>query len=120
MIPRQRLKLSADFDVTPAFKIGADLNVVGAQYFAGDASNQFPQLPAYWFADLDASYQITKNFQVYARAENVFDNRYYTYGTFFDTTSVPNFGAGGAAFTDSRSLSPARPRAIYVGMRATF
>ena len=58
--------------------------------------------------------------QVYARVENVFDNRYYTYGTFFDTTQVPNFGNGGAAFTDPRALSPAQPRSVYVGMRATF
>ena len=49
-------------------------------------------------------------------------------GTFFDTGAVPNFTAGpvanfangGASFTDARSLSPARPRAFYVGLKATF
>ena len=75
--------------------------------------------PTGW-ADLDASYKVTKNVQLYAKLENVFDNRFYTYGTFFDTAAAPNFGAGGAAFTDPRSLTPARPRAIYAGMRATF
>ena len=49
--------------------------------------------------NLDASYQVTKNIQLYARVENVFDNRYYTYGTFFDTTAVPNFANGGAPFS---------------------
>lgn len=120
MNPHHRFKFAADYEITPALTIGADVNVVGSQYYASDAANQEPRLPAYWFADLDASYKITKNIQLYARAENIFDNRYYTYGSFFDTTSVPNYGAGGAAFTDPRSLTPARPRAVYAGMRATF
>jgi outer membrane receptor protein involved in Fe transport len=120
MIPHQRFKFSADYEVTPQFTIGGDVNVVGPQYFAGDPSNQFPQLPAYWCADLDASYKVTKNIQIYAKVENVFDNRYYTYGTFFDTTEVPNYTNGGAPFTDPRSLNPARPRAFYAGLRATF
>ena len=119
-IPHHRVKLSANYDVTPKLTIGGDVTIVGSQYFGGDDSNQFQQLPAYWVADLNASYQLTKNVQLYAMAENVFDNRYYTYGTFFDTGAVPNYGAGGAAFTDPRSLTPARPQAIYVGMRATF
>ena len=76
--------------------------MVGSQYYAGDASNQFQQLPAYAVVNADASYQVTKNIQVYARVENVFNNRYYTYGTFFDTTSVPNFGNGGDALHRSR------------------
>jgi hypothetical protein len=33
---------------------------------------------------------------------------------------LPNFTNGGADFTDPRSLSPARPRAFYAGMRVTF
>ena len=120
MIPHHRIKLLADYQVTPAFTIGGDVTIVSSQYYAGDNSNQFQQLPAYWVADLDASYQVTKNIQIYAKVENVFNNHYYTYGTFFDTTNVPNFYNGGNPFTDPRSLNPARPCAIYVGMRATF
>ena len=52
--------------------------------------------------------------------DNIFDNRYATFGTFFDTGDVPNFANGGAPFTDARSLSPARPRAFYAGLKATF
>jgi outer membrane receptor protein involved in Fe transport len=120
MVPHHKVKLSADYDVTSALKVGADVTFVSSQFYSGDASNQFSQLPAYWVADLDASYQLTQNIQLYAKVDNVFDNRYYTYGAFFDTTSVPNFANGGNPFTDPRSLSPAKPRAIYAGMRATF
>ena len=30
------------------------------------------------------------------------------------------FANGGAQFTDARSVSPARPRAFYAGLKATF
>ena len=92
----------------------------GRNTFAGDASNQEPQLPGYAVVNLNASYQVTKNIEVYTRVENLLDHRYYTYGTFFDTTAVPNFANGGAPFVDPRSLSPAAPIAIYAGVRATF
>jgi outer membrane receptor protein involved in Fe transport len=120
MIPHNRLKLAAEYSITPSFKIVPELFAVGSQYFAGDASNQEPRLPGYAVVDLNASYQVTKNIELYARVENLLDHRYYTYGTFFDTTAVPNFANGGAPFVDPRTLSPAAPRAIYVGLRATF
>jgi len=119
-IPRNRIKAGFDYSVTDAFKVGGDALFVGSQYFVGDESNQAPRLPSYAVFNLHASYQVQKGFQIYARADNIFDNRYATYGTFFDTTAVPNFANGGAPFTDPRSLSPARPRAFYAGFKATF
>jgi outer membrane receptor protein involved in Fe transport len=119
-IPRNRIKAGFDYSVTDAFKVGGDALYVSSQYFVGDESNQAPRLPGYAVFNLHASYQINKTFQIYARADNIFDNRYATYGTFFETDGVPNFANGGAPFTDPRSVSPARPRAFYAGLKATF
>jgi outer membrane receptor protein involved in Fe transport len=119
-VPQNVFKARFEYSVTDAFKIGGDAHFVGSQYFVGDASNQFPKLPSYTYFNLYASYQITKTFQIYAKADNITDNRYATYGTFFNTSQVPNFGNGGAPFTDPRSLSPARPSAFYTGMKVTF
>jgi outer membrane receptor protein involved in Fe transport len=119
-IPRNRIKAGIDYSITDAFKVGGDALFVSSQYFVGDESNQAPRLPSYAVFNLHASYQIDKTIQIYARADNIFDNRYATYGTFFNTGAIPNFANGGAPFTDPRSLSPARPRALYVGLRATF
>jgi outer membrane receptor protein involved in Fe transport len=119
-IPRNRIKAGIDYSVTDAFKIGADALFIGSQYFVGDESNQARRLPSYAVFNLHASYQIDKTFQIYARADNIFDHRYATHGTFFDTAAVPNFANGGAPFTDARSVSPARPRAFYAGLKAAF
>jgi outer membrane receptor protein involved in Fe transport len=114
-IPRDRVKAGIDLSVTDAFKIGGDALWVGSQYFVGDESNQAQRLPSYAVFNVHTSYQINKTFQIYGRVDNLFDNRYATYGTFFDTGAIPS-----ANFTDPRSVSPARPRAFYAGLRATF
>lgn len=119
-VPRNRIKFGIDYSLTDALKVGGDALFVGSQYFVGDESNQAQRLPSYAVFNLHTSYQINKTFQIYGRVDNIFDNRYATYGTFFDTTNVPNFANGGAQFTDARSVSPARPRAFYAGLKATF
>ena len=118
-IPRHRIKAGFDYFVTDALKVGGDALFVSSQYFVGDESNQAPKLPSYAVFNVHASYQIDKTMQVYGRIDNLFDNRYSTYGTFFDTGAIPNL-SNNTAFTDARSLSPARPRAFYVGLKATF
>ena len=119
-IPRHRVKAGFDYFVTDAFKVGADALFVSSQYLVGDESNQAPKLPSYTVFNVHASYQVNKSLQVYGKIDNLFDNRYATYGTFFDTGALPNFANGGAQFTDARSVSPARPRAFYAGMKVTF
>jgi iron complex outermembrane receptor protein len=118
-IPRDRVKAGIDVSITDALKVGGDALWVGSQYFVGDESNQATRLPSYAVFNVHSSYQINKTFQIYGRIDNIFDNRYATYGTFFETGAVPNFNTGNA-FTDPRSVSPARPRAFYAGLKATF
>ena len=45
-IPRHQVKFGGDYAFTPKFKLGADVLVVGAQYFVGDDANQNPQSAA--------------------------------------------------------------------------
>ncbi len=119
-IPRHRVKAGFDYFVTDALKVGADAIFVSSQYFVGDESNQAPKLESYTVFNAHASYQINKTFQIYGRVNNLFDSRYATYGTFFDTGALPNFANGGAPFTDARALNPAYPRTFYAGLKATF
>ncbi|MGY4286721.1 outer membrane receptor protein involved in Fe transport [Bradyrhizobium sp. LM2.7] len=119
-IPRHRIKLGIDYALTDVWKVGGNAIFVSSQYLVGDESNQYAKLPSYTVFNLHTSYQVTKNVQLYGRVDNIFDRRYATYGQFFDRGALPNFASGGADFSDPRSLSPARPRAFYAGMRVTF
>jgi len=119
-VPRNRVKFGVDYAVTDAFKVGGDALFVASQYFAGDESNQATRLPGYQVFNVHASYQINKTYQLYGRIDNLLDNRYSTFGTFFERDDIPNFTNGGAEFTDARTVNPARPRAFYAGLKATW
>ena len=114
-IPDFRFKTGAEYQITDAWLIGADLNVIGSQYLVGDESNLNPKVPAYWTVNLHTSYKVTKNVEVYGLVQNLFNQHYYTYGTFFETDSFPYLN-----LTDPRTFLPGMPMAAYAGVRATF
>jgi iron complex outermembrane recepter protein len=112
-IPDFRFKLGAEYQISDPWKIGADLNVVGSQWVVGDESNQNPKMPAYWVVNLHSSYKISQNVEVFGVLRNLFDQHYYTYGTFFDVTTVPYLD-----LADPRTFLPGMPFAVYAGVKA--
>jgi iron complex outermembrane receptor protein len=122
-IPAHRFKVGAEYNVTDEWKIGADLNVIGSQYLIHDDANQNPQVPAYWVVNLHSSYQVTKDIEVFALVNNLFNQRYYAAGTFFNTSGFNSNTFGGANFlalNDPRTFVPGMPLAAYTGVRAKF
>jgi iron complex outermembrane recepter protein len=123
-IPAHRFKAGVEYAATDAWKIGADLNMVGSQYLVHDDTNQSPKVPAYTVLNLHTSYQITPNIEVFGLINNVLNQHYYLGGTFFETggfasttRGVPNLMA---ALTDPRTFVPGMPLAAYAGIRAKF
>jgi iron complex outermembrane receptor protein len=114
-IPRHRVKIGADYFVTDKWKIGADASFVGSSYLRGDETNVLPRIPAYQVVNLRTSYQIDKNVQLYALAENALNRHYTTFGTLFDTQAI-----GFLPLTDPRTVSPAPPLGVYGGIKAKF
>ncbi|PNG26827.1 TonB-dependent receptor [Methylocella silvestris] len=118
-IPRQTGKFGLEYSFTSQFKAGADILIVGSQYYVGDNSNLNPQLPLYWTANIHASYQVTENIQVFGLVNNLFNNRNATYGAFFDTTTNAQI-ANGTSLTDPRTLTPLAPISVYAGVKVNF
>jgi iron complex outermembrane receptor protein len=114
-IPDFRFKLGGEYRISDPWKLGADLNVIGSQYLVGDESNQNPKVPAYWVVNLHTSYKLWDGVEVFGLVRNLFDQHYYTYGTFFDTTTTPYLN-----LTDPRTFLPGMPFAAYVGVRGTL
>ena len=122
-IPAHRFKAGAEYAVTDAWKVGADLNVTGSQYLIHDDSNQNPKVPAYAVVNLHGSYQATKNIEVFGMVNNLFNQRYYSAGTFTNTGGFTSNTFGGNNFlvlNDPRTFVPGMPLAAYVGVRAKF
>lgn len=114
-IPDFRFKLGGEYQITPQWKFGADLNVFGSQWLTGDESNQNPKIPAYWVVNLHSSYKLTDNVEVFGIVRNLFNQHYFTSGTFFETDAVPYLN-----LTDPRTFIPGIPFAAYVGVRGTL
>jgi iron complex outermembrane recepter protein len=108
-IPAHRFKAGAEYAVTDAWKVGADLNVTGSQYLIHDDSNQNPKVPAYAVVNLHSSYQATKNIEVFGMVNNLFNQRYYSAGTFTNTGGFTSNTFGGNNFlvlNDPRTFIP--------------
>jgi iron complex outermembrane receptor protein len=126
-VPDFRFKAGAEYNITEAWKFGADLNVVGSQYLIHDDSNQNPKVPPYAVVNLHTSYKINSNVEVFGLVNNLFDTHYYAAGTFaainggqgvFNSNTFGN--PGFLNLTDPRTFLPGMPFAAYVGVRAKF
>ncbi len=120
-VPKHRLKIGADYQITDGWTLGGTLNYVSAQYYANDQSNQNPQLPGHVVVNLHSTYQVSKAITVFGELDNAFDSRYATYAIFGDPSGVgaPGIPTNGAP-VDPRFISPAPPIAAFGGIRLAF
>jgi len=118
-IPRHRVNLVLDVEATPRVRVGGSVETQSNAYRFGDEANLTAPLGGYTLVDLNASYRAGAHLTLFAAINNVFDKRYYTYGSFgpVGDTPWPNVRGG---VTDPRTASPGMPLAAYGGVRITF
>lgn len=114
-VPQHRFKAGASYFVTPQWQVGADLVAIGDQFLRGDENNQNAKLSSYTVVNLNTSYQLTPTVQIYGLINNVFDEKYALFGTYFDAGDVQN-----RALTDPRTVVPGAPLAAYGGVKMKF
>jgi iron complex outermembrane receptor protein len=117
-IPAHQLKLGGAYRLTDKWTLGASALAASGIYLVGDEANLTPPLPGYFRLDLNTSYQLAPNLQLFAWARNVTNAAYSTYGAFSPTAAVAIAQAPGA--TQTRSYSNAAPLAVYAGFRVLF
>lgn len=119
-VPRHRFKAGFDYWLTPKWKFGSDLIAASDQVFFGDESNLNKPLAGYAQVNLHTSYDITDHIQIYGLINNLFDNHYGTFGSYFDTEEGSEASLGTIDFTDARTIVPSMPFAAYGGMKFKF
>ena len=93
-IPANQLKIGAYYKVTDKWTVGTSAIYASSAFLFGDEANLTPPLPGYFTINLTTSYQLTKNVQLFAWAENITNARYYTFGnSLTDQLGVPRPGA---------------------------
>ncbi len=114
-LPQHQVKAGADYNLTEDWKVGGDLIIASDQFLRGDEANQNPTLPGYFVVNLHTSYQVTDNVELFGIINNLFNRQYDTFGAFFQTDQIPFLN-----LSDPRTVTPAAPLGIFVGMRVTF
>ena len=113
-LPRNSVKLGADFAVTPKLSIGADVIANSGQYLRSDEANLLGQTSGYAVVNLRAHYDVTERFSVFARIDNVFDRQYVTFGTLGEPDEVL------PQFADPRFHGPGQERGAWVGFKLSL
>ncbi|MBB1162915.1 TonB-dependent receptor [Piscinibacter sp. SJAQ100] len=140
MLPRQIVKLFADFQATPSWSVGADLQAIGGSTARGNENGEHRPDGTYYLGsgknggyavlNLNTSYQATKGAQFFANLNNVFDRKYSTAAQLGPTgfNAAGNFQArpfpvnanGDRPLQHATFYAPGAPRSLYVGLRYTF
>ena len=125
LIPLSRVKLGADYSLSPQWSVGGSLVLATGSFYRGDESNQNPQLPGFHVVSLRSSYRLNRRFEIFADVQNLFDERYSTFGLFSDPTGVgapgvPPNADSNAPGVDNRFQSPGMPRSYFGGVRVSF
>jgi iron complex outermembrane recepter protein len=125
LIPLSRVKLGADYSLSHEWSVGGSLVLATSSFYRGDESNQNPQLPGYHVVSLRTSYHLNKQVELFANVQNLFDERYSTFGLYSDPTGVgapgvPPDGVSNGPGVDNRFQSPGMPRAYFGGVKIRF
>ena len=130
-LPRHSLKLGADWQASPALRLGADLVAYSNRSVRGNENGKHQSggdfagsgwLGGYALLKLDAQYALSRKLSLFGRIDNVFDKRYATAGALAQSP----FDASGGFLIDSddwrgeQFVAPGAPRAAWIGLRLTW
>jgi outer membrane receptor protein involved in Fe transport len=113
-IPQHQANLGLDYSFSDRFEIGADVVVRSGVYLRGDEANLLDRTDGYSILNLRAAWNIGDNLILFARVENVFEEKYETFGLLGEPGEVF------AEFTDPRFLGVGPPRGAWVGARVKW
>ena len=113
-IPQHIFKAALTVDLWKKVSLGMDGMYSGNQVFRGDESNMTAPLSGYWAFNGTAEYKMTKNLTLFGKVNNIFDTNFNTFGVYGQTDGVLDYP------TNGRFVSPAAPRAGWIGVRLSI
>ena len=113
-IPQHQANLGLDYSFGERFEVGADVVMRSGIYLRGDEANLLDRTDGYSILNLRAAWNVTDSVILFARVENVLDEKYATFGVLGEPGEVfPQF-------SDPRFLGVGAPRGAWVGARVKW
>jgi outer membrane receptor protein involved in Fe transport len=134
LIARHTGRLVLDYAAGDRWDVGANVIASSGVFLHGDENNANQaggingegalvqgsgSISGYAVLNLNGTYHLGKSVDLFARVVNAFDKHYATAGFLTGNSFNPNgtFRADPADWTNENAVSPAQPRAVWVGMR---
>lgn len=131
-LPEHALKLRLQYQATPNWSIGTNINTFSDVYLRGNENNKHRandgdgnhvqdsgRIGGYTTVNLDTRYKFgSTGWQVFAKAINIFDKEYASGGQFGENW-IEN-GAFSGNGEPSKLIMPGAPRAGWIGVRYEF
>jgi outer membrane receptor protein involved in Fe transport len=131
-IPQHQLKLRLQYEVTSNWSIGSNLTMFSNRFMRGNENNSHTEnsgggafqgsgkIAGYTVVNLDSKYNLGKGWSVFAKASNIFDQKYSNGGMLGESY----LNASNGSFTGTQSpaayFMPGAPRAGWLGARFEF
>jgi len=130
-LPDHALKIRMQYQVTPNWSVGTNINTFADVYARGNENNKHVansgtgyqgsgKVSGYTVVNLDTRYKFgTSGWQVFAKAINIFDKEYAS-GGLLGESWINQSGAFAGEDSASKLVMPGAPRAGWFGVRYDF
>ncbi len=132
-LPDHALKIRMQYQVTPNWSVGTNINTFADVYARGNENNKHQpntglpdayqgsgKIAGYTVVNLDTRYKFgNSGWQVFAKAINIFDKEYAS-GGLLGESWINQSGAFAGEDSPSKLVMPGAPRAGWLGVRYDF
>ena len=130
-LPEHSVKLSVDWEASPAWNFGLQLRAFSGQFVRGNENNAHHpdgdefngagRIGGFAVVDMTTSWKPWQGFEIFGKVSNLFDRHYATAGLLGENA----FDAGGslqapADWRTEQFVGPGAPRAVWLGARLIF
>ena len=115
LIPSQLLKTGIRATPSERLTLGAELLASSDFHMRGDEGNDVDRVGGFAVVNVRGEYALNDELRLFLNVDNVLDQEHETFGLFGEAADVL-----GDEFDDSTFLSPAAPRAAWLGVRVDF
>ena len=126
-IPKNQFKLRVGYAFTPDIRAGVNVVAFSGQYARGDENNQDVngKVPGYTVVNLDASWRVAPQVEIYGQVSNLFNQKYSNFGTlgrdYFTGSGFSYYDSTpGASPVSTQFQGPGAPFGAWIGVRFTW
>jgi len=131
-IPQHQLKLRLQYEVTSNWSVGSNVTMFSDRFMRGNENNSHTEnsgggayqgsgkIAGYTVVNLDTKYNLGKGWSVFAKASNIFDQKYSNGGMLGESYLNPSNGSFTGNQSPAAYYMPGAPRAGWIGARFEF